>query len=42
MPIPVHQVAGAPLRRELQPGLGPGIGAQVASLQSPVFRSGRS
>jgi hypothetical protein len=24
-----------------QPGLGPGVGAQVASLQSPVFRSGR-
>jgi hypothetical protein len=24
-----------------QLGLGPGVGAQVASLQSPVFRSGR-
>ena len=42
-PIPVNELdAGAPLCPEPQPGLGAGVGAQVASQQSPAFRSGRS
>ena len=43
MPIPVHEIpAGAQRSTKPQPGFGPGIGAQVASQQSPVLRSGRS
>jgi hypothetical protein len=42
MPIPVDDcVAGARLHTEPQPGLGPGVGAQVASRQSLVLRSVR-
>ena len=43
MPIPVDYfwVAGAQFNTEPQPGLGPGVGAQVASRQSLVLRSVR-
>ena len=40
--IPVDNfVAGAQFITEPQPGLGPGVGAQVASRQSLILRSGR-
>jgi len=44
MPIPVASVSPLGLRvsSEPQPGLRPGIGARVASQQSPILRSGRS
>jgi hypothetical protein len=40
---PSHLVSSAGAQRftKPQPGLGPGIGARVASLQSPTLRSGR-
>ena len=42
MPIPVDDFERwGPMITGPQPGLGPGVGAQVASPQSPVLRPGR-
>jgi len=42
MPIPVNQLAaGAQHFAKPQPGFGPGVGAQLASQQRLILRSGR-
>jgi hypothetical protein len=42
MPIPVNELCcWGSARRRPQPGLGPGVGAQLASQQRLILRSGR-